>query len=116
MDLGAVVAEARRHRQWTQAQLAGRAQVSRRWIGVLESGQAVRAELGRVLAVVAALDLQMTLAVPLPSSDCAAGTTTPSGQASDPLAGAIGVDREPWVDLDAHLTPFLLGGAPPDEP
>lgn len=39
MEVGLVVREARRIRQWTQAELAQRAHVSRRWIVALESGQ-----------------------------------------------------------------------------
>jgi transcriptional regulator with XRE-family HTH domain len=109
MDLGAIVAEARRHRQWTQAELAVRARVSRQWIGALESGQAVRAELGRVLAVVVALDLQMTLAVPLSSRDRAARTTLASVRSSDAPVEITDITPGSLVDLDAHLESYLSG-------
>ncbi len=51
----------RRGRGWTQADLADRAQVSRRFVGELEAGQRTGAELGRVLAVLRALDVAISL-------------------------------------------------------
>jgi len=56
-SLGAAVREQRRARGSTQAGLAERAGVSRQFVVALESGNAVRAEVGRVLAVVRALGL-----------------------------------------------------------
>ena len=115
MELGAVVQEARRRRQWTQAELAGRAQVSRRWIVALESGQAAGAELGRVLAALSALDLPMTFALPSAATEGgAAEVTTPAGLATDPSEVSIDVDQDSWTDLDVHLATFMADDAPPD--
>ncbi len=61
VDLGAQLRELRRARGWTQAELAERAGVSRKFVIDLERGQRVRAELDRVLAVVRALDRQIAL-------------------------------------------------------
>lgn len=55
-SLGAAVREARRSKGLTQAQLAERAEVSRQFVLNLEKGNSTRAELGRVLAVLRALD------------------------------------------------------------
>jgi y4mF family transcriptional regulator len=60
-ELGAVIRAQRRGRGWTQADLADRAQVSRRFVGELEAGQRTGAELGRVLAVLRALDVAISL-------------------------------------------------------
>jgi transcriptional regulator with XRE-family HTH domain len=59
--LGAAIRAQRRDRGWSQADLADRAQVSRRFVGELEAGQRTGAELGRVLAVLRALDVAITL-------------------------------------------------------
>lgn len=61
VDLGAQLRELRRARGWTQAELAERAGVSRKFVIDLERGQRVRAELDRVLAVVRALDREIAL-------------------------------------------------------
>jgi transcriptional regulator with XRE-family HTH domain len=115
MGLGAVVQEVRRRRRWTQAELARRAQVSRRWIVALESGQAAGAELGRVLAALDALDLPMTFRVPSDAAqDGAAEVTTPTRRALDAPEAVVDTDRESWADLDAHLATFISGDAPPD--
>lgn len=115
MELGAVVQEARRRRRWTQAELARRAQVSRRWIVALESGQAAGAELGRVLAALSTLDLPMTFRLP-PSATEGGGAeaTTPTRRALDTAGASLDVDQDSWTDLDAHLATFISGGAPPD--
>jgi transcriptional regulator with XRE-family HTH domain len=116
MELGVVVQEARRRRQWTQAELARRAQVSRRWIVALESGQAAGAELARVLAALSALDLRLTLLLPpAATADGTAGTASPAGQAPDPAEASVDADQDSWVDLDAHLTTFMSDDASPDD-
>jgi transcriptional regulator with XRE-family HTH domain len=115
MELGAVVQEARRRHRWTQAELARRAQVSRRWIVALESGQAAGAELGRVLAALAALDLPMTFRLPFDAAeDGAVEVTTPTRRALDAPEVAVDTDQESWADLDAHLATFISGDAPSD--
>lgn len=57
--LGVIVREARRERGLTQAELASRAGVSVRWLVALEAGKSERAELGKILATIGALDLQL---------------------------------------------------------
>ena len=59
-DLGNAVRRARRDRGLSQAQLAARAGVGRPWLSELETGKRT-VELGRVLAVLAALELTVTL-------------------------------------------------------
>lgn len=75
-DLAATVRGSRVEHGWSQTELARRARVSRSWIGDLEAGKPT-AEIGRVLAVLDALGIELT-----------AGTTRAS---SAPL------------DLDAHV-------------
>ena len=58
-DLGAAVRDARTGAQLTQAQLAEMAGVSREWLIGLERGARPRAELTKVLDVLAALDLPL---------------------------------------------------------
>lgn len=115
MELGAVVQEARRRRRWTQAELARRAQVSRRWIVALESGQAAGAELGRVLAALSALDVWMTFSLPpAPTEGDHAEAADPTRRAPGPPPASVDAGQDSWVDLDAHLTTFMSGDAPPD--
>jgi HTH-type transcriptional regulator/antitoxin HipB len=59
--LGAAIRVQRLARGWTQADLADRAKVSRRFVGELEAGQRIGAELGRVFAVLRALGLAIGL-------------------------------------------------------
>ena len=56
-QLGAAIHQARRDAGLTQQELAVRARVSRRWIGMVESGKAPRAELGLVLSVLSTLGI-----------------------------------------------------------
>lgn len=60
-DLGAAVRDARTAAQLTQAELAERAGVSREWIIGLERGTRPRAELTKILGVLAALDQPLML-------------------------------------------------------
>jgi transcriptional regulator with XRE-family HTH domain len=60
--------QARRDAGLTQAQLAERAGVSRRWIGELEAGKRPGAELSLVMRTADALGLQLSLA-PKPPKD-----------------------------------------------
>jgi HTH-type transcriptional regulator / antitoxin HipB len=59
--LGAALRDARKRRGWTQAQLAGQAQVSRQFVVNLERGRSPRSELIRVFQVLRALDLAVLL-------------------------------------------------------
>ena len=70
--LGAAIRLHRVGRGWTQAQVAARAQVSRRFVSELEAGERTGAELGRVLAVLRALELAITLVDKAPESFTAA--------------------------------------------
>jgi HTH-type transcriptional regulator/antitoxin HipB len=59
--LGAAIRTQRLSLGWTQAGLAERAQVSRRFVGELEAGHRTGAELGRVFAVLRALRVAVIL-------------------------------------------------------
>jgi len=61
IDLGRAIRDKRKQLGLTQAELAEKAQVSRAYIVMLEQGSGIRAELGRVLRVIRALDLQLAL-------------------------------------------------------
>ena len=58
-QLGTAVRTLRRRREWSQAQLAHRAQVSRQWVIALESGQTEGMEVGRLMRVLDALDASL---------------------------------------------------------
>ena len=60
VDFGLMIRQARRSRGMTQQQLARAAAVGRQWIVEIEAGKP-RAELGRVLGTLAALDLSLTI-------------------------------------------------------
>lgn len=60
-DLGAAVRDARTAAQLTQVELAERANVSREWLIGLERGTRPRAELTKILSVLAALDQPLML-------------------------------------------------------
>lgn len=59
--LGAAIRQRRRTRGWTQAEVAERAAVSRRFVSALETGERTGAEIGRVFAVLRALDTAVEL-------------------------------------------------------
>lgn len=59
-EVGLLIRRARSDRGWTQAELAERAGVGRQWLSELEGGKRT-AELGRVLSVVDALGLAVTV-------------------------------------------------------
>jgi HTH-type transcriptional regulator/antitoxin HipB len=113
-DLGAVVRAARRENNWTQAELGRRAGVSRQWIVALESGQASRAELVRVLAVLAVLDLTLSLPSPARTDkddkeaarSPATGTPVRRPEAAQQSPQARAEQNQPWLDLDSHLASF----------
>lgn len=64
-QLGATIRDVRKAVGLTQSELADRAGVSRRWLLMLENGNAPGAELSKVLTTLAALDLRLTVdAVP----------------------------------------------------
>lgn len=58
-ELGLELRRARSDRGWSQAELAKRAGVSRPWLSEVEGGKP-KAESGRILAVLDALDLAIT--------------------------------------------------------
>lgn len=66
-DLGASVRDARLRKGWTQAELAGRIDVSRQWVISLEHGKS-SAELGTALRALAALGMVANL-VEAPTRD-----------------------------------------------
>ncbi|WP_245534391.1 helix-turn-helix transcriptional regulator [Xylanimonas cellulosilytica] len=59
-DVGALLREAREDAGLTQVELARRARVSREWLIKVESGR-TSAELPRILAVLAELDLTLDI-------------------------------------------------------
>jgi HTH-type transcriptional regulator/antitoxin HipB len=60
-DIGAALRTAREGQGLTQATVAERARVSRRWLIAMERGEHPRAELDRVLRVLEALQLDVTV-------------------------------------------------------
>jgi HTH-type transcriptional regulator/antitoxin HipB len=64
-DVSAFVRDARRRVGMTQADLASRAGVTRRWLSSLEGGKA-HVDLGLVLATVEALAVELDAAIPQP--------------------------------------------------
>ena len=59
-DLGIAIRRARHDRKWSQTELARRAAVSRQWLSEVETGKRT-VELGRVLTLLDALDLALTV-------------------------------------------------------
>jgi transcriptional regulator with XRE-family HTH domain len=59
VQLGAAVRQSRLDAGLTQAELAGRAGVSRRWLGMLENGQNRGAEFTKVARLLASLGRQL---------------------------------------------------------
>ena len=87
VDFGLMIRQTRRARGMTQQELARSAAVGRQWIVEIEAGKP-RAELGRVLQTVAALDLSLTIH----------GEGIPELHDSEEEAGVIDLDAV----LDAH--------------
>jgi HTH-type transcriptional regulator/antitoxin HipB len=92
-EVGRFVRLERRRRRMSQQDLADAAHVSRRWLIELEAGRP-RAELGLVLAVLAALGTPLRV-----------GANDPAGSApADTHRRDLDDDPSPRnVDLDAHL-------------
>lgn len=67
-DLGLLIRQSRLDLGKTQAELAGQARVSRRWLADLEAGKAT-AELGLVLRTLHALDLVLDVSPSTPGPD-----------------------------------------------
>lgn len=57
--LGLAVRMLRQRREWSQAELAAKAHVSRQWIIALEAGQTEGMEIGRLMRVLDALDASL---------------------------------------------------------
>lgn len=68
-DIPQAVLIARRAAGLTQAEVAQRAGVSTRWLSLFENGRTPGAELQRVLAVLAALKIQVRLDLPDENDD-----------------------------------------------
>ena len=60
-QFGAAVREARTQAGLTQQELADRANVSRRWLGMFENGQNLGAELSKVLGLIEALGMELSM-------------------------------------------------------
>ena len=93
MDLGAAIRGARSARSWTQADLADRAGVGREWLVAVERGRHVRAEVGMVLRVLAALNVTLRIT-----------------QASEPEDGTRAPDEQ-RIDLGALLDAMSRRGS-----
>jgi HTH-type transcriptional regulator/antitoxin HipB len=118
-DVGATVRAARETQGLTQANLAAMANVSRRWLIAIEQGEHHRAELDRVLRVLAALNLEVGITASgrdrsTPAPQAATGAVDRNSADSDP-AGTDAVETEvsnpdtvagDAFDLDAHLAGF----------
>lgn len=103
-EIGALVRAERDKAGLTQAQLADRAQVSRRWLIATESGEHPRAEVSRLLRVFDALGLAVTLT----SNSTPVSTAVPVADAdlaNEDSEASLGRD----VDLNAHLASFKTG-------
>jgi transcriptional regulator with XRE-family HTH domain len=74
-DLGLLVREARRVRQFTQAQLAAKAGVGRDWVVALEKGNS-GAEMGRVLRTLRALECSLEIGYKIPGDEPETKTAT----------------------------------------
>ncbi len=59
LEVGVLIRDARQSRQLTQAQLAANARVGRQWLVAVEAGTHERAEIGKVLSVLSALDIEL---------------------------------------------------------
>lgn len=92
-DLGAVIRDLRKARALTQSQLAEQADVSREWLIGVEQGKRPRAELSKVLAVLAALDVDL-FAHTYASSDETISRDTPSRSEESPTLEATRVAIE----------------------
>jgi HTH-type transcriptional regulator/antitoxin HipB len=94
MQLGATIRAARSDRHWTQVELAERAGVGREWLVAVEGGRHSRAEVGMILRVLSALDVELYVAPADPERDRE-------------------IARSPhYVDLDAHLEGMRLDATP----
>jgi HTH-type transcriptional regulator/antitoxin HipB len=94
MQLGTTIRAAREDRNWTQVELARRAGVGREWLVAVERGRHSRAEVGMILRVLSALDVELYVA------------------RADPER-ALEIARSPhYVDLEAHLEGMRRNATP----
>lgn len=120
-DLGAALRDGRRARALTQAELARAAGVSREWLIGVEQGHRPRAELEKILAVLAALELPLTVGVTSPreatehpSDDATAITDRVTREAiaalrNAPTAPVLAERGQPAARLlDAGVDPELV--------
>ena len=92
VELGAVIRDVRERHNWTQTDLAQRANVTRQWVIRMEKGRHDKAEIGLVLAVL------NVLGVPL----YAGGPPEPAERLVGHIEGAP-------VDLDTVIN-MAMGG------
>lgn len=93
VGLGVLARAARTARGWSQQEAADAAGVSRRFVNRLEGGLHDAAEVGRVLALLRALEVNLD-------------ATYPAGPASTPVRSAAPPAGDDF-DLGAHLDGFL---------
>lgn len=95
-DVGALIREARRARTMTQAELAQRAGVTRRWLSDIEQGTKQRAELGLVLAALQAAGVRLDASVPgIPDAQQDTAARAPE---TEIMAADHGVDLDDALD------------------
>lgn len=113
-SLGADVRTARRRRNLTQAQLASSANVSRAFVIELERGQHQRAELGKVLAVLDALGLDL-MAVPHDPSTEELSAEERTEALADVIDGWRHGEAVPDEATQAIVHEYIVGGLSIDE-
>lgn len=80
-DVGAVVAEARQLRGWTQKELAERAGIERSYLARIETGASVIL-LDRVFRLLRRLGVEVTVTLPDPADAAPAGSDRASSSAA----------------------------------
>jgi HTH-type transcriptional regulator/antitoxin HipB len=90
-DIGALIRDRRQEAGLTQEQLAAKAQVGRQWLVAFESGAHDRAEIAKVLAVLAAVGVRLYV---------------DDGEVTQPGPATAG---EPSVDLNELLRGMRSG-------
>lgn len=103
-DLGRLILRARTRREWSQQQAAEAAGISRRLVNQLEGGEHPNAELWRVLALLAALNVRLQADVsPADVAATAAFALQVAVTATGEVHPGPGSDD---FDLDAHVASF----------
>lgn len=84
-DLGAFIYDARTQRHLTQEALANKANVSRSWLIGLEQGKRPRAEMDKILSLLEALDISLSLQM-LQDHETASKNQIPQGNSAKEIS------------------------------